>query len=224
MANCPNCGSDHIQLRRDTDINWGRAITGYALFGVLGGAVAAVTGEDRSANACIECGTIWKAKDLYEIRQTIQRLIGVSLDLSQEKHRLYLKSFISEFSLLLSKVADIDIKAKEKIVNLQSNLGNATTKGYTYGCGFFLFFSFIFIPIIADGYISSWLVILFCLILIAAPFAGYKFALHEYKSVRKKNEKEIAKIKKEAEMRKLDLEEHIKNKIENFKNRHSISQ
>ena len=53
MANCPNCGSNHIQIKQETDVNWGRAITGYALFGIVGGAVGAVTGEDRNVNACL---------------------------------------------------------------------------------------------------------------------------------------------------------------------------
>ena len=30
MANCPNCGSSHIQLKQETDVNWGGAIAGYA--------------------------------------------------------------------------------------------------------------------------------------------------------------------------------------------------
>ena len=53
MANCPNCGSNDIQLKRETDVNWGGAAVGYALFGVVGGAVGAVTGDDRNVNACI---------------------------------------------------------------------------------------------------------------------------------------------------------------------------
>ena len=32
MANCPNCGSNHIQIKQETDVNWGRAIAGYAIF------------------------------------------------------------------------------------------------------------------------------------------------------------------------------------------------
>ena len=54
MANCPNCGSDHIQLKKETNVNWGRAAAGWALFGVVGGAVGSVTGEDRNVNACLD--------------------------------------------------------------------------------------------------------------------------------------------------------------------------
>jgi len=28
MANYPNCGSEHIQLRKDTNVDWGRAVAG----------------------------------------------------------------------------------------------------------------------------------------------------------------------------------------------------
>ncbi len=89
MANCPNCGSEHIQLKKDTNVDWGRAVAGWALFGVVGGAVGAVTGEDRNANVCLDCGTSWKAADLYQTRQVIKNLTGVTLDLSCEKDRLF---------------------------------------------------------------------------------------------------------------------------------------
>jgi hypothetical protein len=39
MANCPNCGSNHIQLKKETNVSWGRAAAGWALFGVVGGAL-----------------------------------------------------------------------------------------------------------------------------------------------------------------------------------------
>lgn len=77
MANCPNCGSEHIQLKKDTNVNWGRAVAGWALFGIVGGAVGAVTGEDRNVNACLDCGTAWKAADLYKTCQLIKNLTGV---------------------------------------------------------------------------------------------------------------------------------------------------
>ena len=88
MANCPNCGSSHIQLKRETNVNWGRTVAGWALFGVVGGAVGAVTGEDRNANACLDCGTSWKATDLFKTLQTIKNLTGETLDLAKEEDRL----------------------------------------------------------------------------------------------------------------------------------------
>ncbi len=74
MANCPNCGSDHIQIIRETNVSWGRAVAGWALFGVVGGVVGAVTGEDRNAISCLNCGTSWKAADLYKTLQVIKQL------------------------------------------------------------------------------------------------------------------------------------------------------
>jgi uncharacterized Zn finger protein len=74
MANCPNCGSDHIQIIRETNVSWGRAVAGWALFGVVGGAVGAVTGEDRNVIYCLNCGTSWKAADLYKTLQVIKDL------------------------------------------------------------------------------------------------------------------------------------------------------
>lgn len=98
MANCPKCGSDHIQLTRETNVNWGRALGGWVLFGVVGGAVGAVTGEDRTANACLDCGTTWKAKDLYTSRQLVKQFTGKELDLSREKDREFLNAFLTELT------------------------------------------------------------------------------------------------------------------------------
>jgi hypothetical protein len=39
MANCPTCGSNHIQIKKETNASWGRAATGYMLFGLAGAAV-----------------------------------------------------------------------------------------------------------------------------------------------------------------------------------------
>lgn len=79
MANCPNCGSEHITLKRETNVSWGRAIAGWALFGVVGGAVGAVTGEDRNVNACLTCGASWKAANLFQVIQTIKKFTESSL-------------------------------------------------------------------------------------------------------------------------------------------------
>ncbi len=46
MANCPNCGSSDVQLKRDLNVNWGRAAAGWAMVAELGGAVS----------ACLFCG------------------------------------------------------------------------------------------------------------------------------------------------------------------------
>ena len=48
MANCPNCGSTHIQLKKETNVSWGRTAAGWILFGAVGASVGAITGEDRN--------------------------------------------------------------------------------------------------------------------------------------------------------------------------------
>jgi hypothetical protein len=95
MANCPHCGSSDITLKRETNVSWGRAIAGWALFGVVGGAVGAVTGDDRNVNACLECGTTWKAADLYHVMQTIKAKTGVVLNLAFEEDRRYMNDFLT---------------------------------------------------------------------------------------------------------------------------------
>jgi hypothetical protein len=94
MVFCPTCGSSQITLQRESNIDWGRAATGWLLFGVVGGALGAVTGEERSANACLNCGNTWKAAILFNQLQTIQKLVGRTLDLSIDGHRQYYREFV----------------------------------------------------------------------------------------------------------------------------------
>ena len=95
MACCPNCGSSSITLAKKSTVNWGRAIGGYFLFGIVGGAVGAVTGNDRDVNVCLDCGTTWKAQDLYQSLQLIEKSSGRKFDLSISKDREYLCDFLN---------------------------------------------------------------------------------------------------------------------------------
>jgi len=109
MANCPNCGSNDIQIKTDSrqNVNWGRAIAGWALFGVVGGAVGAVTGKGRSetitANVCLNCGTIWDAATLYKLLKHIEFITGTKLDLSLDKDRDRMNFFIGDIQPLINK-------------------------------------------------------------------------------------------------------------------------
>lgn len=121
MTNCPNCGSEHIQLRKNTNVDWGRAIAGYALFGIVGGAVGAITGEDRNANACLDCGTSWHAADLYKIRRIIKKFTKVDLDLGYEEDRFFLNDFIAEISPYLKALSEAEEKSQLMIKNNQAS-------------------------------------------------------------------------------------------------------
>ncbi|MEM8780097.1 MAG: hypothetical protein AAGF26_14730, partial [Cyanobacteria bacterium P01_G01_bin.49] len=114
MANCPNCGSSHIQIKNDTTVNWGRAVAGWALFGVVGGAVAAMTGEDKSANACLDCGTVWKAADLYKTLEIIEKTTNKKLDLSQNSDRQFMNNFMREIGPYLKQISSIQSEADKK--------------------------------------------------------------------------------------------------------------
>jgi hypothetical protein len=134
MANCPTCGSSHIHLKRETNVSWGRAAAGWALFGVVGGAVGAVTGDDKNVNACLDCGTSWKAADLYKTLQIIKNTTGETLDLTREKDRLFMNSFIHEISPYLESISDIEKRTEKLIKNNQGKLNEKAAAGCSYGC------------------------------------------------------------------------------------------
>lgn len=112
MANCPHCGSSDVTLKRETNVSWGRAIAGWALFGVVGGAVGAVTGDDRNVNACLECGTTWKAADLYQVMQTIKAETGVVLDLAFEEDRRYMNNFMTVYNRHIEELNNASKQSK----------------------------------------------------------------------------------------------------------------
>lgn len=113
MANCPNCGSTHIQLKKETNVSWGRAAAGWILFGAVGAVVGAITGEDRNANACLNCGTSWKAADLYNTLQKIEDLTGMVLDLSIKEHRVYLNDFMTNVVSCFEGIETADKEAEK---------------------------------------------------------------------------------------------------------------
>jgi hypothetical protein len=127
MANCPNCGSSDIQLKQDSNINWGRAIAGWALFGVVGGAVGAVTGESRTANACLDCGTAWRAEDLYKILQYIESITRIRLDMSIESDRRKVNFFVTNVQPTAEKL-ELANKTLEGYTNI--NDGKATWQSF----------------------------------------------------------------------------------------------
>jgi len=140
MANCPNCGSGHIQIKQETDVNWGGAIAGYALFGVVGAAVGAVTGEDRNVNACLDCGKSWKAEDLFKLLQIIKDCTGAKLNLAIYRDRVYLNKFISELGSYLKEIPEIEGKADQLIADAKKEAEKKAFPGCSsIGCLFFIF-------------------------------------------------------------------------------------
>jgi hypothetical protein len=118
MANCPNCGCSDIQIKRETNISWGRAIAGWAVFGALGGAVGAVTGEDRNVNACLDCGATWKAELLHRSIQEFKQDIGEKINLENLAHREMLKNYVDARSRVfeLNNQLDEEIRKQKKSI------------------------------------------------------------------------------------------------------------
>ena len=120
MANCPNCGSSSITLAKKSNVNWGRAIGGYFLFGIVGGAVGAVTGNDRDVNACLDCGTTWRAQELYQSLQLVEKLSGRKFDLSKTIDREYLADFLNQLDNF-NKQLEIQSKEFEKLIRKEKD-------------------------------------------------------------------------------------------------------
>ncbi|MCG6136200.1 MAG: hypothetical protein MET45_16380 [Nostoc sp. LLA-1] len=206
MANCPNCGSNHIQLVRETNVNWGRAVAGWALFGVVGGAVGAVTGEDRNAISCLDCGTSWKASDLYKTLQVIENLTDITIDLTSKEDRLFLNKFIYEVNPYIEAISETQKKAEKLIQDSENKRVEIASQGCTFGCllsigGCTAFAS------IATGFSLL-------LLLLIPPLVGGLIGMLIDKANKNYIEQEIEKTRRKATQMKLNAEENFKFKIE----------
>lgn len=214
MANCPNCGSDHIQLKRETNVNWGRAVAGWALFGVVGGAVGAVTGEDRNINACLDCGTSWNAGDLYKTLQIIKNLTCVKLDLAREKDRLYMNNFMTEIGPCLESISNIEKKAKKIITDIQNKSAESTAAGCSVG----LIISVAGCSAMSTAVSGGGLILILLLPLLIGLGIGMLGDVANRKSI----ERKIEKTKKEVKIMKLEAENNLKQKVLKFMNKYSL--
>lgn len=214
MANCPNCGSDHIQLKRETDVNWGRAVVGWALFGVVGGAVGAVTGEDRNVNACLDCGTSWKATDLHKLLQIIKKLTNLKLNLSEETDRIFINDFISEFSLDLESISNIEKQGQNLILEIQRKLesDNSVNNGFFSGCMSLFMLLIGFSTHVVFGIITIFIIIA---LLIYTP--------NYYRSRKKQFEKQIEDVKIKTQAKITDAEENLRSKVVKFVNKYYLN-
>lgn len=136
MANCPKCGSDDIQMRQEATVNWGRAAAGWALFGVVGGAVGAVTGEDRHSNFCLDCGTAWRAQDLYNILQQIKKHTGVDLKLARRDDRQFMDNFITDIGPFLEFVNEQEQHGAKLLQEAEEKSTESTRAGCMAGTMF----------------------------------------------------------------------------------------
>jgi len=135
MACCPNCGSSSITLAKKSTVNWGRAIGGYFLFGIVGGAVGAVTGNDRDVNVCLDCGTTWKAQDLYQSLQLIEKSSGRKFDLSMSKDREYLCDFLNHLDNFNKQLEAQSKEFDQLIRKAKENTENPTAMAFSVVLG-----------------------------------------------------------------------------------------
>ncbi len=213
MANCPNCGSNHIQLKRESKVNWGRAVAGWALLGIVGGAVGAVTGEDRNTNVCLNCGTSWKAADLYKTLQIIKKSTGKNLDLEKEQDRIYMDNFMAEISPYLEEISKQE-KEGQKLINEAENKSlESTAAGCGGGC-LISFASFLGLAGAASGLtIFLWLLI--------PPIVGGLIGSLVDRINKKSITKKQDEIKSLVEIRKQDAIDKFNRQVQIFMDKHS---
>lgn len=206
MANCPNCGSDHIQMTQETNVNWEGAVAGWVMFGVVGGAVGAVTGEDRHFNCCLNCGTAWKAKDLYNTLQTIKRITGIELKLNRSEDRQFMDNFISEIGPQLELLNDQEKKI-DKLLQEAEEISMEKTKAGCLTGGLITVIGYVILSSLAPGLVGF---------LILPPIVLTIFGARKDNANEKINEERKKEIKRRVVMEKKKIEKQFKNELGDF--------
>lgn len=214
MAYCPNCGSNHIQLKKESNVSWGRAAAGWVLFGVVGGAVGAVTGEDKNANACLDCGTSWKAEDLYKTLQIIKHSTGIHLNLAREKDRLYMNDFIAELSPYLDEITKKELEGKKLVKEIEEKSVESTAAGCGVGCLLSISGCSAIVSTASGGGII--------LMLLLPPLIGMGIGMLADSSNKKSFDKKKEEIKKRAEIMKRDAEKRYEYRVKTFISNHPL--
>jgi hypothetical protein len=209
-----NCGSGHINLKKETNVSWGRAVAGWALFGVVGGAVGAVTGEDRNVNACLDCGTSWKATDLYKTLQTVENATGLNLNLARKADRFYMNSFMTEIGPCLESIANAEKEAEKLITSNQNKLNESAAAGCSFGC----FTSIAGCTAVASSISSGGLLGVF----VIPPLIGLAIGSLVDAANKKSIERDIEKAKRQAMILKSEAEATFRLKVREFMENHSL--
>ncbi|MEM8719639.1 MAG: hypothetical protein AAGE84_10060 [Cyanobacteria bacterium P01_G01_bin.39] len=193
------------------------------MFGVVGGVAGAVTGEDRNANACLDCGTSWRAADLYKTLQIIENITDTKLDLAYEEDRNFINDFINEINPYIEKISKAEKnerfvikKSKDELATYPATFFLYAAIWYLFGFGIYLTL-FVMIAAVIGGYA---IIVLF----ISFPFV--KKTIDKLKDQEIKKEKASFEIKnrkaiREAVKLKIDAKQDLKYEIENFMDRHS---
>ncbi len=209
MAYCPNCGSDHIQLTTKTDVDWGRAAVGWALFGAVGGAVGAITGDDRKAIICLDCGTSWNPSQLHQIKTTIENLTNLKIDLTKSSHRIFVSDFISQMTPHLETIKNVDTKGEEMVKNAESDFH----LGISWGCGFALLFSiFGLFGLGIAGFLGG--------LVMSIPFMIIGGLID--KSMKEQNKKKLDEVKFEVDRMKMNAKDELNKVLQDFMNNHPL--
>jgi hypothetical protein len=211
MANCPNCGSDHIQIIRETNVSWGRAVAGWALFGVVGGAVGAVTGEDRNAISCLNCGTSWKAADLYKTLQVIKDLTNLKLDLSMDNHRDFMNDVIPEITTYSNSISKVD-RDTHTLIGEHPGVGVGMFIGY--------FIGFILLIVIWSKAGGWWGFTFFLFGWFLCGFIGGYIGKFFYGDIRE--EKRRSKINRDSEQKKSKIQAFFKKQVGQLKKKNNL--
>ena len=172
-----------------------------------------MTGEDRNVNACLDCGTSWKAADLYKTLRIIKGVTGETLNLVREEDRDYMNRFMSEVGPYLGAVSEVEKKYEKLIANKEKTLNQGAGTGCAYGC-------------------MAWLVCLFfaaslfggsglLITLILFPLIGWSIGAKSDEANKKDNEQWIENTKREEQKERRLINKKVQLKVKEFMENYS---
>lgn len=220
MANCPNCGSEHVQLTRDTNVSWGHAVAAWDLV-FVGMADMLIMeenrkGEDHNVNSCMNCGTSWKAVTLYATLQIIKQLTTLKLDLSMDNHRAFMKEVIPEITIYSDSISKVEKEIK-------ININAVETRGAAVGIVVGFFISLIMIIIYSEKsqgflvFVLTFIIGLFIYFIFFGAIGAFFGSLFDKFGDKKEKEKSINKVICAGKEKNSKIESDFQTKVKQIK-------
>jgi small-conductance mechanosensitive channel len=225
MHNCPNCGSDRIQLLPEKNSKLlsntlAGAVIGEALFGDIGGLIGGFVGANVSSqslevNYCVNCGNKWNAEQLFEIVMCISRLLNRELNLSSQLDRQALSEFIK---LIPPAIAALE-RRKQEYPIIIAKAKESISMSHTFlnlinYIGFFFGVLFISVGILNKSY---FLLSLAGFVILALSLYLRIYSAYDLRLYRQKNQ---AKAALSAEVDIQMAQENLDNIVDNFKDKY----
>jgi hypothetical protein len=132
---CPSCGSSHLQLRRDTNVSWGRAAVGWAFLGLSVVPLVLLQVKIEIRFACLNLWHDMESRRFTQDKRNHQRTNRQKFGfIKNQRNRNYMNSFIAEVGPYLEEISKVETRPEKLSKKVNQKENQNTANGCAYGC------------------------------------------------------------------------------------------